>query len=88
MSASLLPDPTSGEMILVIDRVGSSIRYIAKADPLIKKGCKRQDCFPCTSGGGNCERNGSRYIIKCKTRQLAVVVSVYEGKQEEMDTPG
>ena len=80
MSASLLPDPTSGEMILVIDRVGSSIRYIAKADPLIKKGCKRQDCFPCTSGGGNCEKNWSGYRIECETCQLAGVVSLYEGE--------
>ena len=62
-------------------RAGKSVRYIAKAEPLKAKGCKRPDCFPCTSGGGGkCERNGSGYRIRCETCQKDGVVSLYEGE--------
>ena len=43
-----------------------AMRWIAKAEPLKKKGCQRTDCFPCNTGGGNCERNGSGYRICCE----------------------
>ena len=66
--------------IPVIERAGRSVRSIAKAEPLKEKGGKRQDCFRCTSGGGNCERNRSEYRIKCKSCQLAIVVFLYEGE--------
>ena len=45
-----------------------------------KEGCRRSDCFPCTSGGGNCEKSGSGYQIRCETCHLDGVSSLYEGE--------
>ena len=59
---------------------GTSVRSIAKAEPLKEEGCRRLDCFPCSSGGGNCERNGSGYQIRCETCHLDGVSSLYEGE--------
>ena len=70
-------EEVTGWRVPVIERAGNSVRSIAKADPLKAKGCKMADCFLCSSGGGNCERNGYRII--CKTCQLDGINSVYEG---------
>ena len=43
----------------VVERAGKSMRSNAKAEPLKEKGRQRAECFPCSTGGGNCERNGS-----------------------------
>ena len=45
-----------------------------------EKGCKRADCFPCTTGGGNCERNGAGYKTSCSTCLRAGRKSEYEGE--------
>ena len=50
-------------------------RYILK-----KKGCNRADCFPCTTGSGNCEKNLSRYRITCERCLGAGKSSEYEGE--------
>jgi hypothetical protein len=73
-------EDVTGWRVPVIERAGNSVRSIAKAEPLKAKGCKRADCFPCSSSGGNCERNGSGYRIICKTFQLDGIDSVYEGE--------
>ena len=51
-------EEVTGWRIPLVERVGISVRSIAKAEPLKMEGCKRLDCFPCTSGGGNCEKKG------------------------------
>ena len=40
---------------------------MAKSEPLQKKGCGRAKCFPCSTGGGKCEKNGVGYKIRCET---------------------
>ena len=57
------------------------LRTIAKAEPLKKSGCSRGDCFPCTTGGGNCERNGAGYNISClRCRRVVKEEVEYEGE--------
>ena len=73
-------EEVTGWRIPVVERAGTSVRSIDKAEPLKEEGCRRLDCFPCTSGGGNCERNGSGYQIRCETCHLAGVLSLYEGE--------
>ena len=58
-------EKVTGWRIPVVERAGKAMRSMAKAEPLKVKGCDRDDCFPCTTGGGNCERNGSGYKISC-----------------------
>ena len=43
----------TGLRIPVIERAGSYVRSIGKAEPLKEKECRRLDCFSCFSGGGN-----------------------------------
>ena len=59
-------EEVTGWRIPVVERAGILVRSIAKAEPLKMEGCKRLDCFPCTSGGGNCEKKG--YGIKLDAR--------------------
>ena len=59
-------EKVTGWRVPVVERAGRAMRSIAKAEPLKKKGCQRADCFPCNTGGGNCERNGSGYRICCE----------------------
>ena len=73
-------EEVTGWRIPVIERAGSPIRSIAMAEPLKEKRCKRLHCFPGTSCGGNCGRNGLGYRIKCETCQRAGLVTVYEGE--------
>ena len=37
-----------GIRVVVATRAGQSVRRDAKAEPLRKVGCERQECFPCT----------------------------------------
>ena len=63
-----------------MERAGKSMRSNAKAEPLKEKGRQRAECFPCSTGGGNCERNGSGYRISCERCQRAGRVTEYEGE--------
>ena len=58
-------EKVTGWRIPVVERAGKAMSSLAKAEPLKIKGCNRADCFPCTTGGGNCERNGSGNRISC-----------------------
>ena len=50
----------TGMKVVVQERAGASVKHTAKAEPLRSKGCLREDCFPCKSGGnGRCEKNGA-----------------------------
>ena len=70
----------TGWRIPVVERAGKAMRSMAKAEPLKKKGCERDDCFPCTTGGGNCERNGSGYRICCLGCLRAGRCTEYDGE--------
>ena len=56
-------EKVTGWRVAVVERAGQSMRSIAKAEPLKERGCQRAECFPCSTGGGNCERNGVGYKI-------------------------
>ena len=70
----------TGWRIPVVERAGKAMRSMAKAEPSKKKGCERDDCFPCTTGGGNCERNGSGYRICCLGCLRAGRCTEYDGE--------
>ena len=71
----------TGMKVVVQERAGASIKHTAKAEPLRYKGCLREDCFPCRSGGnGRCENNGAGYRIECLTFQRAGKTTTYEGE--------
>ena len=63
-----------------MERAGDSVKHIAKAEPLRSHSCGRNDCFPCQSGGGKCEKNGTGYRIVCLTCKEAGKISEYEGE--------
>ena len=69
----------------VVPRAGKSVKQDAKAEPLRKVGCRRQECFPCQTDGesgrqGDCERNSVGYRITCETCQEAGKLTTYEGE--------
>ena len=67
--------------VAVQERAEDSIKHLAKAEPLRKRGCEREDCFICSSGeGGKCEKNGVGYRIECLTCQRAGISTLYEGE--------
>ena len=70
-------EEVTGWRVPVVERAGTKVSSIAKAEPLKKGGCGREDCFPCTTGGGNCERNGAGYTISCLRCKMVVK---YEGE--------
>ena len=57
----------TGMRVAVQERAGDSVKQVAKAEPLRSKGCGREECFPCSTGGGMCEKNGAGYKIVCLT---------------------
>ena len=74
-------EEVTGWRVPVVERAGTRVSSIAKAEPLKKGGCGREDCFPCTTGGGNCERNGAGYTISCLRCRMVVKEGVkYEGE--------
>ena len=62
------------------ERAGNALKHLAKSEPLRKKGCDRTDCFPCTTGGGKCMKNGSGYTIICETCLRVGKDARYEGE--------
>ena len=66
--------------VVVKVMAGDRVKHITKAEPLKEKGCKREKCLPCQSGGGNCENNGAGYRVECLTCVLAGRESTYEGE--------
>ena len=74
-------EEVTGWRVPVVERAGTRVSSIAKAEPLRKVGCERGDCFPCTTGGGNCERNGAGYTISClRCRRVVKEEVAYEGE--------
>ena len=67
--------------VKVFERGGVKMGSIAKADPLSQKGCDRDDCFPCKSGGGgDCSKSCSAYRIECEECKKSDLSAVYEGE--------
>ena len=67
--------------VKVFERGGVKIGNIAKSDPLSPKGCNREDCFPCSSGGGgDCSKSCSAYRIECEECAKSDLKAVYEGE--------
>ena len=51
------------------------------AEPLASDTCNRNNCFPCTSGGGgDCERSSVGYEIDCLECLGAKVTATYHGE--------
>ena len=69
----------TGWRIPVVERAGKAMRSMAKAEPLKKKGCERDDCFPCTTRGGNCERNGSGMLFHNRPVKAAMGSVIVNG---------
>ena len=70
----------SGMRVSVVERAGQAIKHLAKSEPLKRKGCGREKCFPCRTGGGNCEKNGVAYRVRCETCRRAGKMTEYEGE--------
>jgi hypothetical protein len=73
-------ESVTGMRVVVQERAGQSVKLLAKAEPLKNQGCGRTNCFPCSTGGGQCEKNGVAYRIECLTCQLAGKSTLYEGE--------
>ena len=74
-------EKVTGMRVAVQERAGNALKHLAKPEPLKKRGCERADCFICTSGGaGNCEKNGSGYLVTCETCLRAGRLSCYCGE--------
>ena len=70
----------TGMHVAVKERAGKKNKSISKAEPLKSKTCGRENCFPCTKGGENCEKNTIGYRVTCLTCQRDGVSSSYEGE--------
>ena len=73
-------EKVTGWRVPVVERAGLAMRAMARAEPLKEKGCQREDCFPCSTGGGNCERNGIGYKICCERCLRAGRCTEYDGE--------
>ena len=62
------------------ERARNALKHLAKSEPMKMKGCDRTDCFPCTTGGGKCNKNGSGYTVTCETCLRAGKDARYEGE--------
>ena len=73
-------EEVTGMRIAVQERAGDFIKQLAKAEPLRRKGCEREECFNCTSSeGGQCDKNGVGYRIECLTCQRTGISTLCEG---------
>ena len=70
----------TGMHVVVKERAGQKNKSISKSEPLKNKTCGRENCFPCGSGGGDCQKNGSGYRVTCLTCQRDGFKSIYEGE--------
>ena len=73
-------EAVTGMHIEVKERAGLKNNSVSKAEPLKNKSCGRETCFPCISGGGNCEKNSSGYRVTCLNCQRAGVSAIYGGE--------
>ena len=62
------------------ERAASTNKALDKSEPLKNEKCGRNDCFPCETDGGKCEKNGAGYEIVCVTCQRAGRKTCYYGE--------
>ena len=60
----------TGMRVAVQDRAGKANKILARSEPLKRQKYDREDCFICTTGKGNCEKNCVGYEVKCETCHL------------------
>ena len=70
----------TGMKVLIKQKAGEKNKQIAKAEPLKEKNCGRENCFPCSTGGGNCQKNSIGYRVRCLVCLRAGRSSYYEGE--------
>ena len=70
----------TGMMAAVVEKAGAANKKLAKSEPLQRNGCGRAKCFPCSTGGGKCEKNGVCYKIRCETCLRAGRSAQYDGE--------
>ena len=46
----------TGIRVVVMERAESTIKHLAKSEPLKSKGCGWDNCFPCSSKSSKCEK--------------------------------
>ena len=73
-------EQVTGMRVVVQERAGNANKALAKSEPLKDEKCGRDDCFPCETGGGKCEKNGAGYEIVCVTCQRAGRKTCYYGE--------
>ena len=96
ISALLIIDPVAGSMasemrevcrkfenitcfrVAVQTRAGIANKHLA--EPLRRKKCDRTDCFPCSTRGGKCLKNGAGYEIRCETCWRYRQEWIYQGE--------
>ena len=66
--------------VVVQTRAGRAIKQLAKSEPLKNRKCGRDECFPCSTRVGMCEKNGAGYLVRCETCQRAGRLSTYAGE--------
>ena len=67
--------------VRVYERGGSKVGSIAKSDPLKPESCGRENCFPCTSGGGgDCSKSSVAYRIECEECPKTGKSAHYDGE--------
>ena len=70
----------TGMRVPVLSRAGKANKQLARSEPSRMKKCGRDDCFPCNSRGGKCEKNGAGYLVRSETCLGAGRVSTYAGE--------
>ena len=67
--------------VRLFERGGSKIENYVKSDPLKAATCGRQDCFPCSSGGGeDCSKSCAAYRVDCQECMSVNVKAIYIGE--------
>jgi hypothetical protein len=73
-------ESVTGIRVVVQTRAGRAIKQLAKSEPLKRRKCGRDDCFPCSTRGGRCEKNGAGYVVRCETCIKAGRISTCAGE--------
>ena len=70
----------TGFRVAIQTRAGRANKKLSKSELLRSKKCGRKDCFPCTTRGGKCQKNGAGYVVRCETCLRDGRQSTYAGE--------
>ena len=73
-------ETVTGIRVVIQTRAGKANKQLAKSEPLKRKKCGIDDCFPCSTRGGRCEKNGAGYLVRCETCHKDGRLSTYAGE--------